>query len=225
MVAKMLKNKAFVIVAVVLLLVAIAVSAYAVSSKNKANEAGDLYAKYQSLSSLSRESPVAYYKDEAILKSTFEYHKEAENLKDPEVKDPDYSDMKLLKSILTHMMIEDEATQAGLAVSDKEVDDALAEQKSFASQSAEAMQFVTDYCASAGITEDQYWQDGRETLRSLMVENKHIEAFDQRYINEKGWSADALDSFQRDELRSAYKDYLEQLYQSHKKDIRILIEG
>ena len=156
------------------------------------------------------EDPVAAtYKGEPIRKSVVaEQKKEAGEA---------VSDREIIDRIITNLIMLEEAEERGLTATEEEVEKFLAETVYAAYEMPEGKEIIDSYCASTGLTYEEYVQSVREQAPKIIVKAKLEEAVAREYCDANGIEFDSLNPSQ--EVKDAVNDYQAELLEAHRRDI------
>lgn len=175
---------------------------------------GELFDKTPPASS---EKALAQYKDHVLTAGEVEYSKKAAELVNEAL--PAESDQAAIDRIITGCIILEEAEKLGMTATPEEVEENLTVLKKGHEDFPEVARRNEEYCESAGITLEEYWQTLEEQLPATIMRQKYRNRFDAEYCREHGYAQNALTDQQREEIKEAYEEHKKQLFEQHKDEI------
>lgn len=165
------------------------------------------------LSSCGGESPpagtAATYRGQPILWSAVETQKEAAG--------GDLSDREIMDHIITNLIMLEEAEKRGLTATEEEVETFLADTVYASYEMPEGKESIDTYCASTGLTYEEYVQSVREQAPKIIAKAKWEEAVAREYCDDNGVEFDSLNLGQ--EVIGAVNDRKAELLEAHRGDI------
>lgn len=151
----------------------------------------------------------ATYKGEPIRKSVVAEQKKAAG--------EDVSDREIIDRIITNLIMLEEAEKRGLTATEEEIETFLAETVYAAYEMPEGKESIDSYCASTGLTYEEYVQSVREQAPKMIAKAKWEEAIAREYCDANGIEFDSLNPSQ--EVKDAVNDYQAELLEAHRRDI------
>ena len=156
----------------------------------------------------------ATYRGEPILWSAVETQKEAAG--------GDVSDREIIDRIITNVIMLEEAEKRGLTATEEEVETFLAETVYAAYEMPEGKEIIDSYCASTGLTYEEYVQSVREQAPKIIVKAKLEEAVAREYCDANGIEFDSMNPSQ--EVRDAVAAYKADLLERNRNQIHYYVQ-
>lgn len=157
---------------------------------------------------------VATYRGEPIRRSVVEYQKKAAG--------EALSDREIIDRILTNRIVLEEAEKRGLTATEEEVETFLAETVYAAYEMPEGKESIDTYCASAGLTYEEYVQSVQEQAPKIIAKAKWEEAIAQEYCDANGIEFDSMNPSQ--EVRDAVAAYKADLLERNRNQIHYYVQ-
>lgn len=151
----------------------------------------------------------ATYQGEPIRKSVVAEQKKAAG--------GDVSDREIIDRIITNLIMLEEAEKRGLTATEEEVETFLAETVYAAYEMPEGKESIDSYCASAGLTYEEYVQSVREQAPKIIAKAKWEEAIAREYCDAKGIELDVLNP--SPEVIDMINARKAELLEAHRRDI------
>lgn len=123
---------------------------------------------------------VASYKDLKIWKSSIEYEKKLDTLRETPLHE---SDQEIIDRLIEGQLLLEEAERRGIEVTDAEVED-MVSWVDQARETEDGRAMVDEYCAGLGITLDEYKEMIREQAPRTITRQKVRDAIGQDYCKE-----------------------------------------
>ena len=172
---------------------------------------------YQEAQDQTGDDPVlAVYKDQTVLRSVVDYQKQTQAAlagEDPAA----LSDREVVDDLLKNALLLEEAEARGLTPTQEEIEQYLQETVYTAYALPEGKEQIDTYCASAGISLEEYVADLREQAPRFLARAKLKEAVMEEYCQAHGLPYDPLTPPQ--EAQAAVEAYQDQLLADHQGEI------
>lgn len=156
---------------------------------------------------------VATYGDHQVTQKEIDYHKAINS----EVSQNE-SDRDITNKIIAGYILLEEAEREGLAATDAEIDEMVAMTKE-AYNTPEGKTMIDEYCNSAGITVDEYFDIIGEQAYDTITRQKLRNKFDEKYCEEYEIQYGNFSEETYAEITKAYNEYRDSLLESHKCEI------
>lgn len=156
----------------------------------------------------------ATYQGEPIRKSVVAEQKKAAG--------EDVSDREIIDRIITNLIMLEEAEKRGLTATEEEVETFLAETVYASYEMPEGKESIDSYCASTGLTYEEYVQSVREQAPKIIAKAKLEEAIAQEYCDANGIEFDSMNPSQ--EVKDAVNTYKVELLETHREDINYYVQ-
>lgn len=172
---------------------------------------------YQEAQDQTGDDPVlAVYKDQTVLRSVVDYQKQTQAALagvDPAT----LSDREVVDYLLKNALLLEEAEARGLTPTQEEIEQYLQETVYTAYALPEGKEQIDTYCASAGISLEEYVADLREQAPRFLARAKLKEAVMEEYCQAHGLPYDPMTPPQ--EAQAAVEAYQDQLLAGHQGEI------
>lgn len=172
---------------------------------------------YQEAQDQTGDDPVlAVYKDQTVLRSVVDYQKQTQAALagvDPAA----LSDQEVVDDLLKNALLLEEAEARGLTPTQEEIEQYLQETVYTAYALPEGKEQIDTYCASAGISLEEYVADLREQAPRFLARAKLKEAVMEEYCQAHGLPYDPMTPPQ--EAQAAVEAYQDQLLADHQGEI------
>ena len=172
---------------------------------------------YQEAQDQTGDDPVlAVYKDQTVLRSVVDYQKQTQAALagvDPAT----LSDREVVDDLLKNALLLEEAEARGLTPTQEEIEQYLQETVYTAYALPEGKAQIDTYCASAGISLEEYVADLREQAPRFLARAKLKEAVMEEYCQAHGLPYDPMTPPQ--EAQAAVEAYRDQLLADHQGEI------
>ena len=172
---------------------------------------------YQEAQDQTGDDPVlAVYKDQTVLRSVVDYQKQTQAALagvDPAT----LSDREVVDDLLKNALLLEEAEARGLTPTQEEIEQYLQETVYTAYELPEGKAQIDTYCASAGISLEEYVADLREQAPRFLARAKLKEAVMEEYCQAHGLPYDRMNPPQ--EAQEAVEAYQDQLLADHQGEI------
>ena len=172
---------------------------------------------YQEAQDQTGDDPVlAVYKDQTVLRSVVDYQKQTQAALagvDPAT----LSDREVVDYLLKNALLLEEAEARGLTPTQEEIEQYLQETVYTAYALPEGKEQIDTYCASAGISLEEYVADLREQAPRFLARAKLKEAVMEEYCQAHGLPYDPMTPPQ--EAQAAVEAYQDQLLADHQGEI------
>ena len=199
-----MKRRTFIIVLLCILLLALGFAVRALSapthSKQPSGEPG----------------VAAVYHDHVITIEALEYHREMRVLYGTADKQKPVTDRELVDELVTSIVLLEEAERRGIAVTDEDVA-ALVNNTREVYADPEGRKPLDDYCAAAGITIEQYFENLEEQAPRTIARQRVKDAIGNDYCEAHGIPFTKVNP--PAEMEQAVSKELERLLQTARKDI------
>lgn len=126
-----------------------------------------------------------------------------------------------MDDILKNVILQEEAEQRGLMPTEEEVEQYLQETVYAAYAMPEGKEGIDAYCASAGITYEEYVENLRDQAPRVLAKGKLKEAIAEESCQSHGLTYDRLNTPQ--EALDAVEEYMNNLLELHKEEITYYI--
>lgn len=172
---------------------------------------------YQEAQDQAPDDPVlAVYKDQMVLRSVVDYQKQTQAALagvDPAT----LSDREVVDYLLKNALLLEEAEARGLTPTQEEIEQYLQETVYTAYALPEGKEQIDNYCASAGISFEEYVADLREQAPRFLAKAKLKEVVMEESCQAHGLSYDPMNPPQ--EAQEAVEAYQDQLLADHQGEI------
>lgn len=172
---------------------------------------------YQEAQDQTGDDPVlAVYKDQTVLRSVVDYQKQTQAALagvDPAT----LSDREVVDDLLKNALLLEEAEARGLTPTQEEIEQYLQETVYTAYELPEGKAQIDTYCASAGISLEEYVADLREQAPRFLARAKLKEAVMEEYCQAHGLPYDPMTPPQA--AQAAVEAYQDQLLADHQGEI------
>ena len=158
----------------------------------------------------------ATYRGEPIMQSVVENQKETAELRNNTAAEA-VSEREIIDQIITNMIVLEEAEKRGLTATEEEVETFLADTVYASYEMPEGKEIIDSYCASAGLTYEEYVQSVREQAPTIIAKAKWEEAIAREYCDANGIEFDSMNPGQ--EVIDAINDRKAELLEAHRGDI------
>ena len=158
----------------------------------------------------------ATYRGEPIMQSVVENQKETAELRNNTAAEA-VSEREIIDQIITNMIVLEEAEEWGLTATEEEVETFLADTVYASYEMPEGKEIIDSYCASAGLTYEEYVQSVREQAPTIIAKAKWEEAVAREYCDANGIEFDSMNPGQ--EVIDAINDRKADLLEAHRGDI------
>lgn len=194
--------------------------------------------KYQTSERNSKEGEtiVASYKDELITKGMIEYHHKTYELSVKELESSGFdneaiaqmgiipkTDEEITNNILCGLLLLEEAEKAGLAATEKEVEEWLVLQKRTYEDPASAKQ-IDAFCEGAGITLEEHWNRLSEEAYGTLSRKNLRKRLKETYYNDQSLDINNLSQDDVSAYNEFYQKYCAALLEAHKSEIVYYID-
>ncbi len=214
--------KKFCVVFVGIVILAIAgISAYGTEEKPVESELGSYYAEAVDQENSETDVVMAVYKEKTVTKSVVEYQRKAQEALAGKPEGTGSSDREIVEDILKNVILQEEAEQRGLMPTEEEVEQYLQETVYAAYAMPEGKEGIDAYCASAGITYEEYVENLRDQAPRVLAKGKLKEAIAEESCQSHGLTYDRLNTPQ--EALDAVEEYMNNLLELHKEEITYYI--
>lgn len=190
------------LIAVLLMVSALGTGGCSGGTEGQADPAGDAVA--------------ATYRGEPIMQSVVENQKETAELRNNTAAEA-VSEREIIDQIITNMIVLEEAEEWGLTATEEEVETFLADTVYASYEMPEGKEIIDSYCASAGLTYEEYVQSVREQAPKIIAKAKWEEAVAREYCDANGIEFDSMNPGQ--EVIDAVNDRKAELLEAHRGDI------
>lgn len=190
------------LIAVLLMVSALGTGGCSGGTEGQADPAGDAVA--------------ATYRGEPIMQSVVENQKETAELRNNTAAEA-VSEREIIDQIITNMIVLEEAEEWGLTATEEEVETFLADTVYASYEMPEGKEIIDSYCASAGLTYEEYVQSVREQAPKIIAKAKWEEAVAREYCDANGIEFDSMNPGQ--EVIDAINDRKADLLEAHRGDI------
>ena len=210
--------KKFCVLFVGIVILAIAgISAYGTEEKPVESELGSYYEEGVDQENSETDVVMAVYKEKTVMKSVVEYQRKAQEALAGKPEGTGSSDREIVDDILKNVILQEEAEQRGLMPTEEEVEQYLQETVYAAYAMPEGKEGIDAYCASAGITYEEYVENLRDQAPRVLAKGKLKEAIAEEYCQSHGLTYDRLNTPQ--EALDAVEEYMSNLLELHKEEI------
>lgn len=172
---------------------------------------------YQEAQDQAPDDPVlAVYKDQTVLRSVVDYQKQTQAALagvDPAT----LSDREVVDYLLKNALLLEEAEARGLTPTQEEIEQYLQETVYTAYALPEGKEPIDNYCASAGISFEEYVADLRGQAPRFLAKAKLKEVVMEEYCQAHGLPYDRMNPPQ--EAQEAVEAYQDQLLADHQGEI------
>lgn len=169
--------KKFCVLFVGIVILAIAgISAYGTEEKPVESELGSYYEEAVDQENSETDVVMAVYKEKTVMKSVVEYQRKAQEALAGKPEGTGSSDREIVDDILKNVILQEEAEQRGLMPTEEEVEQYLQETVYAAYAMPEGKEGIDAYCASAGITYEEYVENLRDQAPRVLAKGKLKEA-------------------------------------------------
>lgn len=172
---------------------------------------------YQEAQDQAPDDPVlAVYKDQTVLRSVVDYQKQTQAALagvDPAT----LSDREVVDYLLKNALLLEEAEARGLTPTQEEIEQYLQETVYTAYELPEGKEQIDNYCASAGISFEEYVADLRGQAPRFLAKAKLKEVVMEEYCQAHGLPYDRMNPPQ--EAQEAVEAYQDQLLADHQGEI------
>ena len=158
----------------------------------------------------------ATYRGEPIMQSVVENQKETAELRNNTAAEA-VSEREIIDRIIANMIVLEEAEKRGLTATEEEVETFLADTVYASYEMPEGKEIIDSYCASAGLTYEEYVQSVREQAPTIIAKAKWEEAVAREYCDANGIEFDSMNPGQ--EVIDAINDRKADLLEAHRGDI------
>ena len=155
------------------------------------------------------------------MKCVVEYQRKAQEALAGKPEGTGSSDREIVDDILKNVILQEEAEQRGLMPTEEEVEQYLQETVYAAYAMPEGKEGIDAYCASAGITYEEYVENVRDQAPRVLAKGKLKEAIAEEYCQSHGLTYDRLNTPQ--EALDAVEEYMSNLLELHKEEITYYI--
>ena len=190
------------LIAVLLMVSALGTGGCSGGTEGQADPAGDAVA--------------ATYRGEPIMQSVVENQKETAELRNNTAAEA-VSEREIIDRIIANMIVLEEAEEWGLTATEEEVETFLADTVYASYEMPEGKEIIDSYCASAGLTYEEYVQSVREQAPTIIAKAKWEEAMAREYCKANGIAFDCMNPGQ--EVIDAVNDRKADLLEAHRGDI------
>lgn len=190
------------LIAVLLMVSALGTGGCSGGTEGQADPAGDAVA--------------ATYRGEPIMQSVVENQKETAELRNNTAAEA-VSEREIIDRIIANMIVLEEAEEWGLTATEEEVETFLADTVYASYEMPEGKEIIDSYCASAGLTYEEYVQSVREQAPKIIAKAKWEEAVAREYCDANGIEVDSMNPGQ--EVIDAVNDRKAELLEAHRGDI------
>lgn len=190
------------LIAVLLMVSALGTGGCSGGTEGQADPAGDAVA--------------AIYRGEPIMQSVVENQKETAELRNNTAAEA-VSEREIIDRIIANMIVLEEAEKRGLTATEEEVETFLADTVYASYEMPEGKEIIDSYCASAGLTYEEYVQSVREQAPTIIAKAKWEEAIAREYCDANGIEFDSMNPGQ--EVIDAINDRKAELLEAHRGDI------
>lgn len=190
------------LIAVLLMVSALGTGGCSGGTEGQADPAGDAVA--------------ATYRGEPIMQSVVENQKETAELRNNTAAEA-VSEREIIDRIIANMIVLEEAEEWGLTATEEEVETFLADTVYASYEMPEGKEIIDSYCASAGLTYEEYVQSVREQAPKIIAKAKWEEAVAREYCDANGIEFDSMNPGQ--EVIDAINDRKADLLEAHRGDI------
>lgn len=190
------------LIAVLLMVSALGTGGCSGGTEGQADPAGDAVA--------------ATYRGEPIMQSVVENQKETAELRNNTAAEA-VSEREIIDRIIANMIVLEEAEKRGLTATEEEVETFLADTVYASYEMPEGKEIIDSYCASAGLTYEEYVQSVREQAPTIIAKAKWEEAIAREYCDANGIEFDSMNPGQ--EVIDAINDRKAELLEAHRGDI------
>ena len=154
---------------------------------------------------------LAVYKDQTVLRSVVDYQKQTQ------VDPATLSDREVVDDLLKNALLLEEAEARGLTPTQEEIEQYLQETVYTAYGLLEGKEQIDNYCASAGISFEEYVADLRGQAPRFLAKAKLKEVVMEEYCQAHGLPYDRMNPPQ--EAQEAVEAYQDQLLADHQGEI------
>lgn len=190
------------LIAVLLMVSALGTGGCSGGTEGQADPAGDAVA--------------ATYRGEPIMQSVVENQKETAELRNNTAAEA-VSEREIIDRIIANMIVLEEAEEWGLTATEEEVETFLADTVYASYEMPEGKEIIDSYCASAGLTYEEYVQSVREQAPKIIAKAKWEEAVAREYCDANGIEVDSMNPGQ--EVIDAVNDRKAELLEANRGDI------
>lgn len=159
-------------------------------------------------------SVAAVYNGQKIMMSSVEQQKETAG--------EQRSNREIVDNIIKNMIMAEEAAKRGLTATKEEIDEFLDSTVYASYKILEGKQEIDEYCASAGLTFEEYVETVREQAPRIIEKAKLERAVAQEYCQKHNIELDELNPPQ--EVRDAIEDFCTDLLEAHRDDITYYVK-
>lgn len=183
--------KKFCVLFVGIVILAIAgISAYGTEEKPVESELGSYYEEAVDQENSETDVVMAVYKEKTVMKSVVEYQRKAQEALAGKPEGTGSSDREIVDDILKNVILQEEAEQRGLMPTEEEVEQYLQETVYAAYAMPEGKEGIDAYCASAGITYEEYVENLRDQAPRVLAKGKLKEAIAEESCQSHGLTYD-----------------------------------
>ena len=215
-----MKKKTIILLIIVILLTAIPSAALGTPEDHSPEDNASMMFE---LGKLWAERPIgdgeiiASYKDFNVTKEEVEWKKEQAHLTGEKLGS---TDLEIANGFIIGQLLLEDAERLGLASTPEEVDEWLDSLKQAIAEEGERLEDIDAYCAGAGITVDEYFENLRQDLPDTIARGKLKNHFIENYYKETGIADEIKTREDYDHALAAYDVYREELLQAHKDEIK-----
>lgn len=135
---------------------------------------------------------------------------------------PAFTDREIIDAILKNVMLEEEAQNRGIHVTEKDVEAFLASTVYASYEMEEGKASIDAYCEDAGLTFDEYVASVREAAPSIIRKAKLERDIAETYCKEHSLVFDERNPSQ--EIRDAVKEEENAIFEAHKHEIQYFVK-
>ena len=154
----------------------------------------------------------AIYKTHTVTMNMIESHRNT----------PAFTDREIIDAILKNVMLEEEAQNRGIHVTEKDVEAFLASTVYASYEMEEGKASIDAYCEDAGLTFDEYVASVREAAPSIIRKAKLERDIAETYCKEHSLVFDERNPSQ--EIRDAVKEEENAIFEAHKHEIQYFVK-
>ncbi len=155
----------YMLVSIIMVTFLIAAAAYAYQN----NKFFDIGQKISKIEEMNDTGAVAIVGDKKITKKSFDTFKELYSAGDNMP-----SDSALLDKLVEKEVIYQQALKDNISISEEEVNKAFQQQKDSVAKDSEANEMVKNLIEGRNITEEEYWEKMKKSIRKALIRGKYI---------------------------------------------------
>lgn len=209
-------------VLVLLVIMALGIVAYSAEGRSQDTLLGQDYSDAMETVDSGKDVVAAVYNGEEIMMSSVEYQRNTGATMAGTTAGDQPSNREIIDNIVKNMVMTEEAERRGLTATQEEIDEFLNSTVYASYKIPEGKQDIDEYCASAGLTFEEYVETVREQAPRIIEKAKLERAIAQEYCQKHNIELDELNPPQ--EVRDAIEDFCTDLLEAHRDDITYYVK-